>query len=337
VNHAAAAPRPRLGFLGVGWLGRARLAALTREGTAVAAAVADPSAECRDACRPLAPDANYGATLDTLLEQPLDGLVIATPNAFHATQAMRALRAGLPVFCQKPLGRTGAETLAVLGAAKVADRLLAVDLCYRETRAARAIKELISQGDLGRVYALDLVFHSAFGPEKPWFYRRSQSGGGCLLDHGIHLVDLALWLTGDRCIRSARGTLLRAGRRLTAGTDDVEDFATAELTLESGAQVRVACSWRLPAGADAVISVHVWGTTGGAVMRNVAGSFFDFLTERLVGTRAQTLVAPPDPWGGRAVTAWAERLAHSRSFDPAVEDIAEVARAIDEVYGPCAS
>jgi predicted dehydrogenase len=43
------------------------------------------------------------------------------------------------------------------------------------------------------VFAVDLVFHNAYGPDKPWFYDPELSGGGCVMDLGVHLVDLALW------------------------------------------------------------------------------------------------------------------------------------------------
>jgi len=337
ISEAPPEPRPRtdlprLGFLGLGWIGRARMEAVVEAGAAHVGAFADPSPEARQTCRSLAPDASEGTALDDLLDLDLDGLVIATPSALHARDAERALRAGIPVFCQKPLGRTGAECRRVVEAARTANRLLAVDLCYRRTRAAAAVKDLVRTGALGRVYAMDLVFHNAYGPDKPWFYRRTESGGGCLLDLGTHLVDLALWLLDETSVESARGKLLHGGAPLPGEGEDVEDFATAELSLVSGTHARLACSWRLSAGIDAVISVHVWGTDGGAAMRNVNGSYYDFVAERYRGTTRETLVEPPDAWGGRAFVAWARDLARSSSYDPAIESMLEVSRVLDRLY-----
>lgn len=324
---------PRLGFLGVGWIGRNRLEALARSGRAEVAAVADVSPGSLDACRSLAPAARLGSSLEELLEEPLDGLVIATPSALHATQAVQALRAGVAVFCQKPLGRTEAEHRAVMEAARRADRLLGVDLSYRYVRAARAVKRLVRAGALGRVYAADLVFHNAYGPDRPWFYRRSEAGGGCLMDLGTHLLDLALWLLGEEDFREVRGTLLAGGEPSREGGDGVEDFALAELVTRGGAVTRVACSWGLPAGRDAVISAHVYGSGGGAAFRNVKGSFYRFVAERYRGTSRERLASPPDPWGGRALLAWATRLARGGRYDPSVESLLPVARALDRLYG----
>jgi predicted dehydrogenase len=185
--------RPRLGFLGVGWIGRHRMQAILEAGAAEAAAIADPSPETAAEAGRLAPEARLVSTLDELLDCDVDGVVIATPSALHSEQAIRALERGVAVFCQKPLGRTEAEARAAVDAGRRADRLLAVDLSYRFTEGMRRIREAVRSGGLGRVYAVDLVFHNAYGPDKPWFYDPALSGGGCVMDLGVHLVDLALW------------------------------------------------------------------------------------------------------------------------------------------------
>ena len=64
--------------------------------------------------------------------------------------------------------------------------------------------------------------------------------------------------------------------------------------------MQLACSWRLHAGCDAMISAAFHGTHGGAALRNVNGSFYDFVAERYRGTGRETLASPPDEWGGRA-------------------------------------
>jgi predicted dehydrogenase len=331
----AAARRPRLGFLGVGWIGRHRMQAILEAGAAEVAAIADPSAETAAEAGRLAPGAELVSTLDDLLDLGVDGVVIATPSALHAEQSIRALGRGAAVFCQKPLGRTAAEASGVVEAARAADRLLDVDLSYRFTEGMRRIREAVRSGELGRVYAADLVFHNAYGPDKPWFYDPALSGGGCVMDLGVHLVDLALWTLDFPGVSSVSGTLFAGGEPLLFGgrPDRAEDYAIATLELETGAAVRLACSWRLHAGRDAVISAAFYGTEGGAALRNLDGSFYDFAAERHRGTARKTLATPPDAWGGRAAAAWAARLAAGERFDPAAERLVEVARVLDRVYG----
>ena len=316
---------PRLGFLGVGWIGRHRMQALASEGLARVAAVADLQAEALEAAAEVAPEAGRASSLEELLEHELDGLVIATPSALHAEQAVAALERGLAVFCQKPLARNAEETRRVLEAAREADRLLAVDLSYRQVEALRAARKLVVEGRIGQLHSLDLAFHNAYGPDKPWFTNPELAGGGCLIDLGTHLVDLALWLTG------ANSYEVETARMLSLRGHEVEDQASAELALGE-VRARVACSWFQPAGGECAFECTAWGSEGAVSVRNVGGSFYDFRAELWQGTSAEAVVEPPDAWGGRAIAAWAERLGESRRYDPAADELELLARAIDDAY-----
>jgi predicted dehydrogenase len=325
--------RPRLGFLGVGWIGRHRMKAVLDAGAVDVAAIADPSADMAQEAAKLAPGAEVVTTLDDLLDAGVDGVVIATPSAMHAEQSIRALSRGVAVFCQKPLGRTVAEVQAVVDAARAADRLLAVDLSYRFTDGMRRIQDVVRSGELGSVFAVDLVFHNAYGPDKPWFYDPVLSGGGCVMDLGVHLVDLALWTLGFPAVSQVSASLFAGGEPLGRRLDRVEDYAVANFELETGTTVRLACSWKLQAGCDAIISASFYGTQGGAALRNLNGSFYDLTAERYRGTARESLAMPPDEWGGRAAADWAARLAAGERFDPAAEKLVDVARVLDRIYG----
>lgn len=332
VPASAAMRRPRLGFLGVGWIGRHRLEAVARSGVAEIAAIADPAPECASGAARIAPDALVLGSLDDLFAADLDGLVIATPSALHAAQATAALERGLAVFCQKPLGRTETETRRVVDAARAADRLLGVDLSYRYVEAARRVAELVRAGELGRVYAADLLFHNAYGPDKPWFHDPALSGGGCVMDLGIHLVDLALWALDFPRVARVSSRLFAKGEPLAGRDTTVEDYAVAQLDLAHGGVIRLACSWNLPAGRDAVIEATFYGIAGGASFRNVGGSFYDFTASRFRRTATEVLVEPPDEWGGRAAVAWARRLAAGDGFDAEAERYIEAATVLDRIY-----
>jgi len=299
------ATKRRLGFLGVGWIGQSRLDAIVASGHAEVGAIADPAL----------PDALD--SLDDLLEEDLDGIVIATPSALHAEQAIAALERGLAVFCQKPLARTAAETRAVVDAARRADLLLGVDLSYRHVEAFRAARAAVDE--IGELLAADLVFHNAYGPDRPWFHDPELSGGGCVIDLGTHLVDLAVWML-DLESETVTSRLWGA---------PVEQVATAELD-----RVRLACSWNLHAGAEAVIEASFYGADGGVSVRNVGGSFYDFRCDRLRGTERETLVEPPDDWMGRAAVEWTRRVAAGERFDArAAAEYVRVAELVDRIYG----
>ncbi len=327
---ATRARLPRLGFLGVGWIGQNRMEALAKSGVAEVATICDASDEIVKRARTSVPDAKTASCFDELLDSDLDGVVIATPSALHAEQTIRALERGLAVFCQKPLGRNADEVRRVVNKARAADKLLGVDLAYRYTAAMQAVRSVVKE--LGEIYAANLVFHNAYGPDKPWFYDRALAGGGCVIDLGIHLVDCALWMLDFPQVTRVTSAVYAQGKRLTPPLESVEDFATAQLELASGATVELACSWKLPAGQDCVITAEFFGTRGGAAFRNVNGSFYDFIAERYDGTKRTLLASPPDAWSGRAAVAWAERLARGEGFDPANEELTRVAKVLDAIY-----
>ncbi|HET9623320.1 MAG TPA: Gfo/Idh/MocA family oxidoreductase [Kofleriaceae bacterium] len=323
--------RVRLGFLGVGWIGRHRMAAIARDGRAEVVGFADPSAERRRAAQEVAPGATACEHLGQLLELPLDGVVIATPSALHAEHCLAALERGLAVFCQKPLARDREETQRVVDAARAADRLLGVDLSYRHTAAIQQIAEVVRRGGIGRVFAVDLTFHNAYGPDAAWFYDRAASGGGCVIDLGIHLIDLALWLLDFPAVEIVDSQLFARGAPL-ADEHAVEDYATVQLRLAGDIAVRLTCSWKISAGRDAVIEARWFGSEGGVALANVDGSFYDFVAERYRGTQRESLAAPPDDWGGRAAVDWVARLAHGAGFSPEAERLIDVASVIDRIY-----
>lgn len=304
--------------------------AILAAGAAEAVGVSDPSDESAELALAFAPEAVRTETLDGLLELAPDGLVIATPSAQHAPEALAALARGVPVFCQKPLGVSAGEVRRVVGAARRANCLLGVDFSYRPAAAFAAVASLVREGALGRIHAVDLTFHNAYGPDKPWFYDRALAGGGCLMDLGVHLIDLALWLFGSPEVVVSSADLFAAGQ--PARPDEVEDFALANLALAGGPVVRLACSWRAHAGQDAVVAAEFHGTAGGALVRNVDGGFMDFEAWRFAGTSRERIAAPPDDWSGRTAVAWARRLAANPGFDPEAEGFVATAEAIEAIY-----
>jgi len=321
---------PRLGFLGLGWIGRHRLRAILAAGAGQAVALSDPSPDAAREAAAIAPGAVIVDGLEAMLAMRLDGVVIATPSALHAGQAIAALDRGAAVFCQKPLARNAAEAARVVDAARRANRSLGLDLSYRHTAAMQRLLALVREGGIGRVFAADLTFHNAYGPDKPWFYDVALSGGGCVMDLGVHLIDLALWTLDFPAVVAVHSQLRAGGEPLPTPRTGVEDFCLATLVLEGGVVLRLACSWKLHAGCEAEIRASFWGSEGGAAMRNIDGSFYDFTGERYHGTHCKTLAMPPDEWGGRATIDWARSI--SAGFSPEAERFVTVAEVIDRIY-----
>lgn len=324
--------KPRLGFLGVGWIGKNRMEAIHKSGFSEVQSLCDFSEEVAREAASGAGNCRVVETYEDILNSGVEGVVIATPSALHAEQARMALEKGKAVFVQKPLALDATTTRELVQLAEEKDCLLHVDFSYRHTRTMQALKKVIDSGEIGEVYAADLTFHNAYGPDKGWYYDVGKAGGGCLTDLGIHLVDALYWLFPGADLSESCQKLYKQGQLLEPPQRDVEDFASANLFLSNGINARIACSWNLPAGREALIEATFYGTKGGVKFENLNGSFYEFQTSLLQGTETQVLQSPPDEWSGRTAVHWAEQLSRGNHFDPMAKGYIKVAETLDRIY-----
>jgi predicted dehydrogenase len=325
--------KPRLAFAGVGWIGRSRLQAAAASGLAEIALLSDPSQSCIDEAAKLVPQSRTTHSFDdTISDKTIDGVVIATPSALHKEQAVAAFERGKAVFCQKPLGRNLEEVTAVVTAAQKNNLLLGADFSYRYTTAFQKIHSILQSGELGKIFAVDLKFHNAYGPDKPWFYDLAQSGGGCVLDLGIHLIDLMLYALDFPEVHNVSSHLFAKGVSVK-GKNAVEDYANVSMDLSTDATAQLSCSWNLAAGCEAVIEASFFGTKGGAALKNIDGSFYNFEGLRYWGTKTETVAAPPDDWGGKALLRWIQYLTTNNAYTNEAEQFLKSAEVLDKIYG----
>ncbi|HEX2976174.1 MAG TPA: Gfo/Idh/MocA family oxidoreductase [Bacteroidales bacterium] len=325
-------PKSNLAFIGTGWIGLNRMSTLIEEELCNPVAIVDPDEMNARKAMDLAPGAIQMYSLDDVIQMKPDGVVIATPSALHASQCMAFLEHGIPVFCQKPLARTAEESYSVITAASRADRLLGVDLSYRYTDAMQKIYS-ISRNELGGIFAVDLVFNNAYGPDKPWFYNPRLSGGGCLIDLGVHMMDLALWILDFPAVRNVDSILFSKGRIVKESDADItEDYASAQVLTVNGTLIRLVCSWNLPAGQNAEIRASFYGTKASALFYNINGSFYDFEAAFCHGTSRKIISTPPDDWGGKALIDWTRSLQVSTVFRKSAFEYYETASVLDMIY-----
>ena len=325
----------RIGIVGAGRASRHFLRALGASASAEVVAMCETADGAGPDIGALVPHAHRYRNFDALLTHDLDGLIIATPTSQHVEQAEAAMRRGLAVFSQRPLGRDARETGRVIDAARTANVLLGVDMTFRPTEAMRVLRSTVQAGELGDIYAVEAVYHSAGEPENSWAADPAISGGGCMMDAGFSMLDLALWTLGFPRVTNVTSRLFARGESIDTsapGPRAAEDFASAMLDLDTGLNVHLACSWNLQAGESAHIALTFYGTEGGATFRNVNGSLYDFTAELLQGTHRHSLAAPDD-WAGRTAVSWANALARGGRYDPWVEGVADVAAAVDRILG----
>jgi predicted dehydrogenase len=136
---------------------------------------------------------------EAVVRSDVDIVIISTLHATLAEIGLASIQAGKHILIEKPAGRTACELLPMIEAAKVNDSLIRVGFNHRYHRAFRKARELIDQHAIG-----DLMFIRAryghggrLGYEKEWRAQPQLSGGGELIDQGVHLIDLARWFLGD--------------------------------------------------------------------------------------------------------------------------------------------
>lgn len=152
------------------------------------------------------------------------------------------------------------------------------------------------------------------------------------MDLGSHLVDLVMWLLNFPATEILSTTILSQGRTVFNHWEEVEDYVSADLRTSNGVSVKLGCSWKLPIGKGAEISLKLYGTEGGASFYNVNGSFYDFRSELYRGTSKTVLTTPPDDWGGRAIGDWAVKLSESLEYSYQAEEFIKTAAVLEDIY-----
>lgn len=222
----------RLGFIGLGGIGYSSLRLCLDDDLFCPVAGADTSAEMRDRAAELLPaEVIFEDYRQMIRRVPMDCVFIATPNCFHAPAAIAAMRAGLDVCCEKPMADTLAAAKRILAVSRETKRLFMVAQNQRFRADTQWLKQRIDAGLLGEVYAVHTrwVRRTSLTGDR-WFRYKALSGGGPLIDLGVHVMDLALWLIGFPRPRRVSGAW---GQYFCPG--DTEDWAYGTVRLEGGA------------------------------------------------------------------------------------------------------
>ena len=208
-----------------------------------------------------------------LLDMPdLDAVSVCVPNALHASIAVACLGAGLHILCEKPLATSAADAQTIVDAARDNNRACMVGQLLRFRDDVRELKK--RAGEIGAPYYARAVARRAHGIPKwgSWFTQKQMSGGGPLIDTGVHIIDLAWWLAGSpRPLSASATTYGELGARKIGlgmggvgdenGRFDVEDLAAGLIRFEGGFSIHFESSWALYAENDARLC-HVHGTQG---------------------------------------------------------------------------
>jgi predicted dehydrogenase len=318
----------RYGIIGAGLVGRKRAACLKPRQLV---AVHDVDAA---AARALAQD---GVTVadeaSAIFAHPsIDAVIIATRHDALAALALRAMRAGKHVLVEKPAARNATELAPLLEAEADCGVRVRVGYNHRYHPALTKAREIVRAGELGPLLCVRGRYgHGGrVGYEKEWRARKDISGGGELIDQGVHLIDLARWFLGD--FTQVRGSVPTLFWKMA-----VEDNAFLELHTATGAVAWLhasCCEWKN------LFSLEIYGRDGKLQVEGLGGSYG---LERLTHYRMKPEMGPPemknyfefsgedDSWRAE-IEAFERDIATGARPSPGLADAYATLQVVDEIY-----
>jgi predicted dehydrogenase len=203
---------------------------------------------------------------DLLAVKSLDAVSIAVPNYLHMPITVDALKAGKHVLVEKPMALNAKEGQKMLDVAEKNGLKLMLHFNNRYRGDVQAIKRHVEAGDFGEVYFAKTgwVRRRGIPGAGGWFTTKAQSGGGPLIDLGVHVIDMTMYVMGCPKPTTVSGMAAQKFPQLVRrGTFDVEDFASAYVRFETGATMAVEVSWAMNCSSERNYS-EIYGTKAGA-------------------------------------------------------------------------
>ena len=280
----------RVGIIGAGGMAAYHIPGFRKAGAEVVAVADLRSAAAENCAERHGIPHTYASADEMLAKEGLDAVSVITPNFAHASYVLKALRAGLHVYCEKPPALNARETVAMAKAAAKARRHLLFGFCNRARPEAEAIMREIASGRFGKVNSAQTrwVRRTGIPGFGGWFTTRAMSGGGPVIDL-LHGIDLALWFMGypeaDYVLASTYDDFIR-DRRFRGpwgipvkedGTCDVEAAAHGFITFKDGSCLAIRNSWAEMIGREEMV-VSLQGTKEGVTLSRVFGTDGDDTT-----------------------------------------------------------
>lgn len=269
-----------------------------------------------------------------------DIIDICTQNRMHAPMTLLALQAGSHVLVEKPMAMNAKEGAAMIRAAKKAGRTLMVAQNMRFDASSEAIKECAQKGELGDIYHINATMLRRRGiPGWGQFHIKKESMGGPLIDIGVHLMDLAVWIAGCPKPTAVSGKVYRmfGDRKDLCNRDwgqpyppkefDVEDHTSAFVRFKNDLTMSVEVSWAANIPED-VYDIQILGDKAGATV-NPPG-LYGYGKDKLTSTRFDWL---PEQEGHRMeIRHFTECIEKDRPVRVQPEESLSIQKIIDAIY-----
>ena len=283
---------------------------------------------------------------EMLALKELDAVSVCTWNSAHAECAIAALRAGKHVLCEKPMALNTAQAQEMEKAAKENGKLLMIGFVRRFGNDCAVLKDFIDSGSFGEIYYAKAQYLRRKGCPGGWFGDKSRSGGGPLIDLGVHVIDLCRYLMGGpqpvsvygatfnklgdrRHIKDARGY----SSTVVSKDDifDVEDMATALIRFDNGAVLSVEASFSLNIEKD-VGNIELFGTKAGCKLDPELTIFTD-MNQYLANVKlAQSTALSFDGLFDNEINHFVECIETGRPCRNPAQDGVTLMRILDGIY-----
>lgn len=251
----------RIGMIGAGNIAKTHLVSYSRNAYAEVVAICDINeATLNETADEYGIEKRFTSVDEMLKSVELDAADVCVWNCAHASCSIAALNAGLNVMCEKPMAMNAKEAQAMADAAKANNKLLMIGFVTRFSTQAQIAKDFIDNGELGEIYYAKASYIRRHGNPGGWFSDKARSGGGCVVDIGVHPLDLTRYLMGNpkpvsvsafvtdrvrdehKSLKTNVGWTPRGANPLT-DTNDVEAAGTALITYEDGKATLLECSY----------------------------------------------------------------------------------------------
>jgi len=330
----------RAGVVGLG-MGKNHAKAYHASEVADLAALCDLDRERLSRYGEMYPQANlYTDYKEMFVRGGLDAVSVAVPNHLHAEVVVAALRSGLHVLCEKPMALNAQQAEEMLRVSRETGKKLMIHFNYRFSPQSQFLKRYVEEGHLGQIYYARTRWLRARGIPGlgTWFGVKRLSGGGPLIDLGVHRLDLAMWLMGyPRVVSVSASTFGLLGSRIARQSGaryDVEDLVTALIRLDNGATLNLEVSWAGGTDKREDMFTGIYGTQGAVIQRNLGEGYeFEALAMREAAGAFVTVnprIYPPEC--PSAIDRFLRCIADDSSPEASAEDGVAMMRILDAIY-----
>ncbi len=192
---------------------------------------------------------------EMLASEKLDAVIITTPTNSHTQIAIDSLKAKANILIEKPIALNVSEAKEISAAAKKYKKIAMVGMNLRFRPDAMLMKSLINAGDLGEIFYIKCGWIRKQSSTQKWFMKKNEAGGGVVIDLGILLLDLALWMISDSRVESV------SVQKFNHTFKEIEDTAIGIIRLGNSKIINFEVSWKLHTKIDG-LSFSVHGTKG---------------------------------------------------------------------------